>query len=453
MPRYEYDDGTSQKFWEINIINDTYEVCYGKIGTKGQISIKNFSSDQEAQLAADKITASKVKKGYGLVGKSSPSPSPVNPIDELVRSIQIDPDNIEAWQVYSDYLQTQNDPRGELIALGIAIEKSPRSKKGKEAKVRFNQIFEESKEAGLGVAAEYINDTKLFSITWKYGYLLNVRVAFHYDFVGPSTHKLLGALLKGTAGHFIQTISIGVTEGMEDADACFSDCTHAIVSGGRRVAVKKLTIGDFESDECEISCSTIGYCGKVYAVLPNLEQLIVHGGDIELGKIKHKNLKTLSICTGGLSATAVKAVAKADLPALEMLIVYFGAVFYGAEGEVGMLKPLFEGKGYPALKQLGLMNALFENEIVQALVKAPIVKQLISLDLSMGTMTDEGGQILIDNVDLFGHLDHINVSDNFLTEKITEKLEKVYPKKMTIGDQKAPNVYDGKVYTYVSVAE
>ncbi|VAW72263.1 hypothetical protein MNBD_GAMMA12-1680 [hydrothermal vent metagenome] len=451
MPRYEYDDGKSQKFWEINIVGDTYEVRYGKIGANGQTSSKSFTSEEEAQVAADKITATKVKKGYALVGESSPSP--VDPIDDLVHSLQIDPNNVEAWQVYSDYLQTQNDPRGELIALGIPIEKSPGSKKGKEAKVRFNQIFEENKEAWFGIAAEYINDTRLFSMTWKYGYLLNVRVAFYYDFEGPSTHELLGALLKGPAGKFVQTISIGITEGMEDADACFSDCTHEIVSGGRRAAVKELTIGDFESDECEISWSSIGNCGKIYAVLPNLEQLIIHGGGIELGKIKHKNLKTLSITTGGLSATAVKAVAKADLPALEMLIVYFGAEDYGAEGEVGMLKPLFDGKGYPALKQLGLMNAEFQNEITQALVKAPIVKQLISLDLSMGTMTDEGAQILLDNVDIFGHLDHIDVSSNYLSEEIVNHLEKVYPKKMSIGDQEVPDVDDGEVYTYVSVAE
>ena len=81
MPRYEFAEGGSNKFWEINLTGKSFTTTYGKIGTDGQTTIKTFGSDAEAKKEADKITAEKVKKGYALAAgtpasgvKAAPAP-------------------------------------------------------------------------------------------------------------------------------------------------------------------------------------------------------------------------------------------------------------------------------------------------------------------------------------------------------------------------------------------
>src|SRR5438552_8938912 len=68
MPRYEFSEGASNKFWEINLSGKAYTTTYGKIGSSGQTTIKTWKDAAEAKQEFDKIVAEKVKKGYELVG-------------------------------------------------------------------------------------------------------------------------------------------------------------------------------------------------------------------------------------------------------------------------------------------------------------------------------------------------------------------------------------------------
>ena len=68
MPRYEFAEGTSNKFWEITLSGKSFTTTFGKLGTSGQTSIKTFGSDAEAKKEHDKIVAEKVKKGYAPAG-------------------------------------------------------------------------------------------------------------------------------------------------------------------------------------------------------------------------------------------------------------------------------------------------------------------------------------------------------------------------------------------------
>lgn len=60
----ELVDDKSSKFWEIEVNDNTYIVRYGKIGANGRTSSKTFDSADEAQKQANKVIASKRKKGY-----------------------------------------------------------------------------------------------------------------------------------------------------------------------------------------------------------------------------------------------------------------------------------------------------------------------------------------------------------------------------------------------------
>jgi predicted DNA-binding WGR domain protein len=70
--RLEYKDEKSNKFWEVEVIDKEMVVRYGKIDTEGQVSVKQFASMSEAETAAGKAVAEKIKKGYVEIKKPNP---------------------------------------------------------------------------------------------------------------------------------------------------------------------------------------------------------------------------------------------------------------------------------------------------------------------------------------------------------------------------------------------
>jgi predicted DNA-binding WGR domain protein len=76
MPRYEFQEGNSSKFWEITLEGTSFTTTYGRIGTDGQSSLKEWDSEEKAKKEYDKLVAEKVKKGYELVSGNGPAAKP-----------------------------------------------------------------------------------------------------------------------------------------------------------------------------------------------------------------------------------------------------------------------------------------------------------------------------------------------------------------------------------------
>ncbi len=62
--RFEFDDGTSKKFWEISVSGASFTVRFGKLGAAGQTQLKAFADAATAQAEAAKLIVEKVRKGY-----------------------------------------------------------------------------------------------------------------------------------------------------------------------------------------------------------------------------------------------------------------------------------------------------------------------------------------------------------------------------------------------------
>lgn len=67
MRRFELVDGKSSKFWEIAVEGSSHTVRYGRIGTDGRETTKEFGSPEEAAASAEKLIKQKTKKGYAPV--------------------------------------------------------------------------------------------------------------------------------------------------------------------------------------------------------------------------------------------------------------------------------------------------------------------------------------------------------------------------------------------------
>lgn len=62
--RFECTEGGSSKFWQISHAGTDVSVTFGRIGTQGQMQLKQFPSEQRAQQELHKLVAEKLKKGY-----------------------------------------------------------------------------------------------------------------------------------------------------------------------------------------------------------------------------------------------------------------------------------------------------------------------------------------------------------------------------------------------------
>ena len=63
---FELVDGSSAKFWEITLRGASFITRYGKIGSIGQKTLKEFASEAQARSEHDKLVTEKTKKGYVL---------------------------------------------------------------------------------------------------------------------------------------------------------------------------------------------------------------------------------------------------------------------------------------------------------------------------------------------------------------------------------------------------
>lgn len=73
--RFEFIDDHSSKFWEIDVVAESVEVRFGKIGTKGQTKITDFEMPPEALAHAEKKINEKLKEGYVEVSPVVDHPS------------------------------------------------------------------------------------------------------------------------------------------------------------------------------------------------------------------------------------------------------------------------------------------------------------------------------------------------------------------------------------------
>ncbi|MFE0424756.1 STM4015 family protein [Streptomyces sp. NPDC058953] len=193
-------------------------------------------------------------------------------------------------------------------------------------------------------------------------------------------------------------------------------------AAGRFPTLRSLFVGDISSDECEISWINQGSLSPLLKAFPGLEEFGARGGqELRIEPVRHERLRTLLIETGGLDVQVVRDVAASDFPALEVLDLWLGTSGYGATSAVEDLEPFLTGVRLPKLRHLALRNSDLQDQIAAAVAGAPVVARLEVLDLSMGTLSDEGAQALLEGQPLT-HLKKLDLNHHYLSKTMAERL-------------------------------
>ncbi|MEK4009059.1 STM4015 family protein [Paenibacillus sp. FSL H3-0333] len=188
-------------------------------------------------------------------------------------------------------------------------------------------------------------------------------------------------------------------------------------------ALRKLFIGDMSYEECEISWINQTDLSPLLSAYPELQSLTAQGGtDLRLSQLQHDKLEELIIITGGLSKAVLADIAASRLPNLRKLELYLGVDNYGFDGGLEDLLPLIEPGKFPNLTYLGLKNSEIQDEIAAALADAPILDQLHTLDMSLGTLSDTGAEALLASERVKG-LKLLNLSHHYMSDEMMQRLK------------------------------
>lgn len=460
MRRFEFKDAKSHKFWEIEITGHAYTVRYGKIGADGQVQTKTFASAAKAEAAAEKIISEKLKKGYKEVKAAAATQAKATPAGarnlELEAALVDEPANVDAWQVYADWLQSQGDVWGERLSLALQRDKAKGPAKAKLTK-QLETYDEAHADALYGsTLAAMLGKPELEQVALlelQHGLIVSVHVkAPRYDWKGLAPNTALATIVESPAARLLSSIGIGIIDFEYPVD--LSKGIEAISKAGKLESLRSLFIGEFEfPDENEISWVAVGDVSEVLPIAPKLRELHLRGAEISLGALEHPTLERLTIETGGLPSDAVESVGKCKLPELRHMDVWLGTEEYGGDGEISQLAPLFKGTGVPKLEHLGLCNSDFEDDIAIALAKSKLLAQLRSVDLSMGTMHEPGAQAIIANAEKFRHLESLDLDRNFISDELAAQLRTLLGRIVSINDQEEPDDWDDEPHYYTSVGE
>jgi uncharacterized protein (TIGR02996 family) len=481
MPRYEFSEGTSNKFWDITLSGDSFTTTYGKIGTSGQSTTKSFATEAKAKAAYDKAIESKTKKGYALVdgGKSTakPAASTAKPASKqadasaggtidarnpaLEAAIVADPFDREAYEVFADWLQTQGDLRGQLISLQLGNkDKQAKALIDKHADYFLGPLAEhvEVRDMGYNNSVSHLRTpaqekewqkTHRQAFLWRNGYIHRVRLS--HDSYSDSEWKgktvdVLDAVLSHPSGRYVVEFAF-----QSNGDPNEDDLQNIIDLLGKKAppTTRKITFGD---NVDQISWHHTGGLGKLWKGVPNLRVLEIETGEFDVGKMIAPALERAVFITGGMSKTCAKNIATADMPNIKHLEIYYGDPNYGGNATIKEVRPLLERTDLTQLEYLGLENSMFADDIARHLGKAPVLRSLKTLDLSQGTMTDAGAQALVAARDSLRHLECLDLTRNFLSKEGIKAVKDLCPKVLT-GGQETPDEGDDEPYYYVSIAE
>lgn len=388
MTRYEFtqDGGQtgSHKYWEVEVRGVEVHVRFGRIGARGQRQVKILPSYEEACAAADKLAQEKVRKGYTLVAGIPPMAAPSRPAaapaaaggnPELEAALERNPDDDHCYQVFADWLQTQGDPRGELMAVQQQM-------RGQSNPTRFLELKKVEAallhEHGLRLLGTLAANLHLARITWRTGFIRSAIVNDREGF-----EHALELLLQSPSARFLQELTLLNEERHAFGPALGYLAQHPVPT------LRVLSAGGNRALPSE---SRIEGLAEFLAVHPALRRLSLEGEGVRFtGPLAELTRLELRVPD---SAACAATLSPWTWPRLQRLALV------GTREPLptsDALLPILRGRSMPALEDLRLDGLApgVADAVVEESVAGPLAPRLENLSILRGRCTDRSASVLL----------------------------------------------------------
>lgn len=451
MRTFVFTDDTSNKFWNIELKDNTYIVTFGRIGTTGQTQTKEFPDAEAARKAYDKIVGEKLRKGYTETTVKQ-QPRAISPLQRsLEEALAENPDDLAAHSAYADYLMEQDDPRGEFIQVQLALEDPSRPPaERKKLQKREAELLNQHAKQWMGDVGRFlVGDWSGADKPWHWcfarGWLDTVCML-------PAPEAAIASLARSPEARLLRRLEIvyDMRYHWEDFDQWMQGPNQALLGSEKEtdimeeesillhllesphltnLRVFKLGFSDFEDNLIHSTMvGTFNECdaGGIIQLLqknPRLEELYLNtaiGGIPELfASPALANLRVLQYYFGlgymdNNQDGSYNLTALADNPALQHLTTLRLHPGRDAEVTLDQLTALVQSPNLPRLTHLQVHLTTYGDVGCRAIIDSGILKRLKVLDIGYGNMTDEGASLLAACPDL-KKLDRLVVSRNALS--------------------------------------
>jgi len=332
-------------------------------------------------------------------------------LNALEEAIVRDPDDLDAFAVYGDWLVEQGDPRGELIATQLAAEQTG----DPEIQRAALRVFAKHRDAFIGDLGDMIA-TRAF--TWRAGFIHHAAISVDCllvkdgSRVATSLVDVASNLLGHPSAKFLVSLSIETNDVSPYGKRIGTqrDIVDAIVAA-KPLVLRKLQLGDLRYGRPHI--------GGIAALsgLPQLRDLVVEG-EFSLGKLVMPELRSITLRPTWLRRRGGKELVEAQWPKLQSLHVRM--IDY-PDHVARDVVPLVMRKDMPELEHLAIINLRAGDELVARLPASPLLPRLRTLDLTDGNLTDKGVRPILRNPDAFRHL-AIDLTGTKVTPSMRERL-------------------------------
>jgi hypothetical protein len=270
------------------------------------------------------------------------------------------------------------------------------------------------------------------------------RLAQNWD-SEESQQELLAEFLSQVDPSELEALVIGPwSEAAEDSP----DGYLQSLAEQRLPQLRALFVGDMTFEDCEISWIQQSDYTALIDAYPRLEVLRVRGGTgLSLPRTQYGNLRELAVETGGLPRSVMQQIMKSTFPQLVRLELWLGSDDYGFDGNLQTCKDLLDSVRPERLTYLGLRDSQIADEIAVYLAGQEWLGRLHTLDLSMGTLGDQGAEALCASRYIEG-LKVLDLRHHYITPSVIEKLERL-PLTLVIDEPQR----EGDYGRYVQVGE
>ena len=306
---------------------------------------------------------------------------------ELERAIAEAPESVEPYQIYSDWLQEQGDPFGELIALGIA---GDRERVDKLRQQGFARWF------GTTLTKDHVRRVQLH---WKHGVVAGIEEMVEHGMLGPYEWT---ALLEARACRFVRSIRLLQPCG-EELDAALAD--HAAPT------LRDLGLyvgGELPERILARELRTLALRGQTMTLDPtrlphSLDRLELRVGELTTETPLALGIRELQVT---LTSHVARQLASSRLPAVAHLTV----VEPGTD-----LAEALACVDLPALTHLELRDGRLDAGAFLLVTKLSLARRVTALSLINVELTDRDADLVAATRDAFPNVTAFDVSHNEFT--------------------------------------
>lgn len=187
-------------FWEIEQKGVELNIRYGPNERSAETRTQRFETVEEAHAALEQKINYQLRKGYQRV--------PVANNNSLEDAMLADPSDVSGYLVYADWLQGQEDPRGDLIAIQAQLSTGGLgSNVRKSLRKRESMLLKKNSMALFGPLHSYRGE---YEVMWRWGFLRRLKMMPHrsvWTVEDPSTPVAIDCL-HHPSGKVLERLSI-----------------------------------------------------------------------------------------------------------------------------------------------------------------------------------------------------------------------------------------------------